>query len=244
MGKKLLLFIVLIITIIVVAIVPSEPWRPRLPKVSATSVYNVTEPDMTFMVNITVTNVTNLYMWIINMSWDPSIVKITTGDSHGLKKGGVYYNIYEGPFLKSVRGTRGLLVSKINNTDGTMTSLSCAYSTTGSGASGSGVLATINFTLLKKGTTTIDINGPSIKYPGLCVLQDSAGNEMAIEVVNGTVSEGGPPLFSIQFWFIATVIGIIVIILEVAALVMLFRRKPVEQQPETEEAEESFEVVP
>jgi len=244
MGKKLLLFIVLIITIIIVAIVPSEPWRTRLPTVSVTSVYNITEQDTTFIVNITVTDVTNLYMWIINMSWDPTIVKITTGDPNGLKKGGIYYNVYEGPFMRSVRGTRGLLVSKINNTDGTIKSLSCAYSTTGSGASGSGVLAMINFTLLKKGTTTIDINGPSVKYPGLCVLQDSAGNEMAIEVVDGTVSEGGPPLFSIQFWFIATVIGVIVIILEVAALVMLFRRKPVEQPPETEEAEESFEVVP
>lgn len=242
MGKKFLLFILIVITVIIVSILPSEPWRPNLPKVSLTSLYNATEPGTTFIVNITVSDVTNLYLWVINMSWDPSIIKITTGDSAGLKKGGVYYNIYEGSFLKSLRSTRGLLVSQINNTAGTIKALSCGFSTSGDGPSGNGVLASINFTLLKKGTSKIDINGPSTKYPGQCVLQDSGGNEMTVEVTDGLVSDGAPPLFSIQFGFgfIATVIGVIVIILEIAGLVILFRRP--EQQKE--EDEESFEGIP
>jgi len=242
MGKKLLLFIVIIITAIVVSILPGEPWRPSLPKVSVTSLYNATEPGTTFMVNITVSNVTNLYLWVINMSWDPTVIKITTGDPAGLKKSGVYYNIYEGSFLKSLRSTRGLLVSKINNTAGTMKSLSCAFPTPGDGPSGSGVIASINFTLLKKGTSKIDINGPSAKNPGQCVLQNSGGTEMAVDIVDGVVSDGGPPFFSLQigFGFIATVTGIIVLILEIAGLVILFRRP----EPLSEEDEEAFEGIP
>jgi len=240
MRKELLLIIVLIITVIIVAIVPSEPWRPQVPTVAVTSLYNMEiEPGQTFPVNITVTDVPDLYMWFVNMSWDPNIIQITTGDPNGTEKDGTYYNIYEGPFMKSIRETRGIYVSKINNTGGTIKTLSCAFKGPGSTLNGSGVLAMINFTLLEKGTAIIDINGPSAEYPGRCVLQDQFGKEMNIEVVDGTVTESGPPPIWTQFWFLATVIGIIVIIAEVAAFYVIIKKRP----PSKKQKEEEFEGI-
>jgi len=238
MSRKLQAFI-LLITVIIVAIVPGEPWRPHFPTVAVTSLYNVTEPGTTFLVNITVIDVTDLFMWIINMSWDPDIIQITTGDQNSLKKGGIYYNIYEGPFLNNTRPTTGLRVTELNNTGGTITKLSCTYVSSGSTPSGNGALAMINFTLLKKGTAIIDINGPSVKHPGRCVLQDSSGNEIIIEVVDGTLTESGPPPIWTQFWFSATIIGIIVIILEVATFYVLIKKKPLSKK----EKEETLEGV-
>jgi hypothetical protein len=240
MRKELLMIIVLIITVIIVAIIPSEPWRPQVPTVAVTSLYNMEiEPGQTFLVNITVTNVTDLYMWFVNMSWDPNIIQITTGDPNGMRKDGTYYNIYEGPFMKSIRDTRGY-VSKINNTGGTIKTLTYAFQGPGSILSGSGVLAMINFTLLEKGTAIIDINGPSVEYPGHCVLQDHSGNEIVIEVVDGTVTESGPPPIWTQFWFLTTVIGIVVIIAEVAAFYVIIKKRPSSKK----QKEEKLQGIP
>jgi len=239
MGKASATFILIIITIITVSIVPSEPWKPHTPTVTIESKYNMTGPGQTFLVNITASDVTNLCIWVINMSWDPTVIKLSTGDQNGLKirlaGKTTYYNIYEGPFMKSIGTTRPLTISQINNTAGTITRLSGAFISTGNPASGSGVIVTINFTLLKKGTTTIDINGPSTTYLGHPVFQDSSFNEMVIEVVDGSVTEGGPPPIWTQFWFLATVLGVIVIILEIYLLFKLITRRPTKPPEEKEE---------
>jgi len=235
MGKASVTFIILIITIITVLIVPGEPWKSHPPTVTVESTYNLTEVGKTFLVNITVSDVSNLFLWVLNMSWDPNVITITTGDTHGLKKSGIYYNIYEGPFMKSLNPTRGLLVSKINLTTGTISKLSCAFSSAGSYATGTGVIAIINFTMVSKGTTPIDINGPSTIYLRHPVLQDPSSNEMPIEVVDGVATVGGPPPIWTQFSFQVTILGVIVIILEIYLLFKLITRRPTKPPEEEEE---------
>lgn len=235
MGKASLTFIILIITIIGVLIVPGEPWKAHPPTVTVESTYNLTELGKTFLVNISASDVTNSYLWVINMSWDPKVITINTGDTHGLKKSRIYYNIYEGPFMKSLNPTRGLLVSEINLTAGTITRLSCAFSSSGSYATGSGVMAIINFTVVSRGATTIDINGPSTTYPGHPVVQDPSANEIPVEVVDGVATDGGPPPIWMQFSFLATAFGVIVIILEVYLLFKLITRRPTKPPEEEEE---------
>lgn len=190
MNKKLLL---ILLVIIIVAFVAYRFWPSPKPTVAISEVYNVTEPGMTFLVNITVTDVSNLKTWAINLSWDPSIIKITTGDPYGLKPIGrnVRYNVYEGPFLKAVRETGTFQVREINNEHGRINRLSCGYEFKGETASGSGVLVTINFTCVSVGTTTIKITGSSDEYPGQSFLEDSTGNEIPHVDKDGKVTDSG-----------------------------------------------------
>lgn len=185
MNKKLLAGILAIVVIIVVAYF----WfrSPTLPKVAVSRVYNVTESD-TLEVNITVYDVSDLDRWAVNLRWNPDILQITTGDPHGLEKRGTHYNIYEGPFLKDVRGTI-MLVNDINNNQGTITFLTAGYLESGETPSGTGVLATINFTVIDTGSSAIEITGPSVKYPGQSILQDSEGEEIAHEDIDGLVTD-------------------------------------------------------
>lgn len=179
------------------------------PKLTVTSVYNIKEPGVTFLVNITVTDVEDLFMWAVDLSWDPNIIKISTGDPHGLYRGGIYYNIYEGPFLKSVRPTL-FLANAIDNTRGNITSLSASYQSPGTAASGSGVLATINFTSINVGTTTIQMTRQGL-------LIDHAGKDIPHEDVNGLVTEKEPPPpppVWTELWFQLTA-GIIVAVIVV-----------------------------
>ena len=199
------------------------------PTVNVTSVYDVKEPGATFLVNITVKDVSDVLMWVINLTWDPNIIKISTGDTNGLKKRGIYYNIYEGPFLKSLRTTM-FLVNAVDNTEGSITSLSAGYMSVGSTTSGSGVLAAINFTCISVGTTTIEITGPSTASSWRSMLIDHTGKEMSHEDVNGVFTENPPPVIPVwtQLWFQTTLVTVAVVV--VAAGYVAIRRKPVEQQ--------------
>lgn len=191
MNKKTLLIItIVIIAIIVIAIVLLVPWGASKPTVKLSSVYNVTK-DQTFLVNVTANDVDDLFKWQTSLKWDPEIIQITTGDTNGLSQEmrGVttYYNIYEGPFLKSVRETR-MLYHTINNTGGEIRSLSVGYAAAGSStASGSGVLATINFTCVKTGATALNITGPSEE--GKSLLMDHTMTDMPHEDENGLVTD-------------------------------------------------------
>ena len=113
-------------------------------------------PGLTFTVNITITNVTDLAGWAIDLSWDPNIIRVTTGDPNGLQPpiNGTFYNIYQGPFLKNVRPT-SFIVNRVNNAQGKIEFLSARHVNMGEG--GSGALATINFTCISVGTTTTQI---------------------------------------------------------------------------------------
>ena len=220
MNKKLrkrhLLMSLMLIAITTVASVAAVV---KVPKVkAATPVVSVStvvakEPGKTFLVNISITGVTDLFLWVLNLTWDPNITKITTGDRAGLYKSRVYYNIYEGPFLKSVRSTL-FFASKIDNKNGKITNLNSGYTTRSSTTTnGDGVLVTINFTLVNVGTTTLDINGPSPTYPGHSMLVDSSGNEIPHEDIDGAVldKEPPPPPIWTQSWFQTSVIAVAVV---------------------------------
>lgn len=207
------------------------------PIVTVTSVYNVKETGVTFLVNITVTDASDLFMWVINLRWDPDMVKISTGDTRGLSDKGIYYNIYEGPFLKSIRSTV-FLANDIDNTEGNITALTAGYLTPGSTGSGNGILATINFTSIDVGTTTMEIIGPSSAYAGQSMLIDHTGKEMSHEDVDGVVSERGPPPpppFWTQLWFQVAVPVIVVAV--VLGYVVIKVVMPARERREAEEEE-------
>ncbi len=236
MRKKITLMLLILIVVTTLRGIPRT--QAAGPVVTVTSVYNVTEPGVTFLVNITITGATSLCAWAINLTWDPDVIKLTTGDPDpnawgDIKKG--KYNIYEGAFLRSI-GDTIFTANRINNKRGEIEKLACAYATSGVGASGDGVLATMNFTSVNNATTTIDINGPSGKYPGQSQLIDNTGVEIVHEDRDGTVTEQGPPPPQIwtQLWFQVTIVVVVVVIIVATAYVRR-KKKIAEYPPESEE---------
>lgn len=172
---------------------------------AVSKIYNVNQTG-TLLVNITVSEVSQMYGWVISLQWDPTIIQVSTGDKNGLLKNRVYYNVYEGDFMKNVSATI-FSVNKVNNESGNITNLSCFFKVTGTTVSGSGLLATINFTLLKVGTTAINITYSS--------LIDRNGGGIDHTAISGLITnqpEPPPPPIWTQFWFQATVVTVIVVV--------------------------------
>ena len=86
------------------------------------------EVNQTFMINITISNVIDLYGWELKLGWNSTLLEAI--------------NVTEGTFLKSDKAT--LFVSKVNNTLGYML-LACSLIGDVPGVSGNGTLATVKF---------------------------------------------------------------------------------------------------
>jgi len=91
-----------------------------------------------FDVNITIANVTDLYGWEFNVTFDPSVLNCT--------------GIVEGPFLKQA-GTTWPLPPKIDNDAGFVFAGSSLFPPPANGASGNGTLATITFNVTANGAS-------------------------------------------------------------------------------------------
>jgi hypothetical protein len=217
------------------------------PKVTLTSIYNLTEDDVgkTFLVNITVSDVSDLLMWVFNLSWDPTVLQVSTGDPTGLLRKGVRYNIYEGPFLKSIRSTV-FVANAVNNTGGTISSLAAGYLAPDGTPSGSGVLVSINFTLVKLATTTVEITGPSADFPGNGMLINQAGKEIAHDEVDGVITDQPPPPpppIWTELWFqLALIIASVAIVLIVVTIKIIIPRRERARAREAQEVIEEEEI--
>lgn len=103
-----------------------------------------TQVGETFKVNITINNVTNLWDWKVRVNWDPQILNLT--------------NVEEGPFLKSGGATLFLWPEGAPQIkDGYIPEIYCALLSSG-GVTGSGVLATLTFKVLRTGSSPILLN--------------------------------------------------------------------------------------
>jgi PKD repeat protein len=98
------------------------------------------EIGQTFMINIKISDVIDLYGWEFKLRWNSSLL-----DAH---------NITEGAFLKGDGNT--FFVSKINNTLGYML-VDCTLVGDVLGVSGNGILATVNFYAKQFGECLLDL---------------------------------------------------------------------------------------
>ena len=232
----ILLLALAITSIVHIHQIPMLETKAATPILRIVDTYNITQLNMTFNVNITITDVSNLFLWVVDLKWNASVIEVTTGDPQGIRRvvGGkyVYFNLYEGPFLKEVHET-SFVCNKIDNTQGELTHLGAAYTSLGSGASGSGLLATMNFTCLSVGETTIEIVDS--------VLMSSQQQSIAHQRVNGTVTGKPPPIPPIwtQLWFQGTIVGIAVV--AVVATTFRYRKKIAQRLPKREK--ETDELV-
>ena len=103
----------------------------------------------TVVVKLHVDNASNLWSWKVQMTWDPTYLRVTSDP-------------VEGSFLNSVNGTL-FLVAPYTSTPGALNEVS--DTSLGSiGATGNGDLATFNFTVLAHGynTTAINLTGAAM----------------------------------------------------------------------------------
>jgi len=105
-------------------------------------------------INLTlyVQDVSSLWSWKVNMTWDSSMLQLAPAN-----------NVTEGPFLSS-NGASTTLFIEAPPTPGNIPELSSTLLENTS-VSGSGALATISFTVLNYGNTTINITDARLLNP-------------------------------------------------------------------------------
>lgn len=226
MKKKLLTISLVLIFTVSLGSLPKTQASPTA--VAISKIYNLTEPGTTFLVNVTIIDTAPLQLWYLNITWDPDIIKVSTGDpSVTLRNWNdphTKYNIYEGPFLNDSRLDEKTIwtVRDVDNEHGIIYGLSSGYMNIGVNPSGNGLLATINFTYVSRGTTTLHISGRE----GHSWLQDPvSGHGIPHEDWDGLVTEHGPPQIWTEFWFQAVTAVIIIVIVAVAAYIVKKRRR-------------------
>ena len=139
--------LVLVVTgLLLLAAITGDSWaNPATISLSPASV-DALAVGGTFTVNVMIADVSNLYGWQINVTFSPSVLSVDS--------------IVEGPFLESVNETMGLQRS-IDNTLGYVLA-SCSfkppYDAIPIGASGSGQLASITFSVKASGGSNLQFD--------------------------------------------------------------------------------------
>lgn len=251
-----LLKIVILLSMTVVTIetfYKIQPVSAQTTKLIVSQFYEFNEPPgTTFLVYINISDVENLNLFVINMSWNPEIIKLTE-DPNGLKpaknttKYGIYFGYSDGSLNTTYctfLNTSYCKVDSVSNDGGWIYKLWAARAS--GGVSGNGTLVILNFTLLQTGTTKIEITGMSNKWPGQAMLIDKYGNEIEHEEVDGIVSDKPPPAPQIweELWF-QVLMGVLVAVIVFAASVSLlirYKPKPKPKKKKVEEEELDLEL--
>jgi len=170
----------------------------------------------TFTVNVTISDVTNLYGWQFNITFDPNVLRCEKAA--------------EGPFLSSVNTTM-YPAPKIDNDKGYVMSSSLFWIPwyPPQGASGSGLLANVTFTVKSGGSTSLHFDSErtylrTVKFPPL------GGDVQAItdfSAQDGSFkgTGGGAGLAGIPFEIVAAVVVVVVVVVGVAGAFYLKRRR-------------------
>ena len=151
------------------------------------SIVDPLTPGSTFNVNITITNVNNLYSWMFCLSWDPTVLNAT--------------DIQEGPFLNQ----NGSQTTAFNGTypeAGTICVNCTLVSQPIVTASGNGTLATVVFSVEHYGDTLLDLHNTTLLDDNLLeishvsedgaftnVMGDIAVKSVEASIYNVTVGE-------------------------------------------------------
>jgi len=127
-------------------------------------------PGDLFSVDVGVSNISDLYAFQFDLTFDPAIISATA--------------ISEGAFLPS-SGATFFFPGTIDNIGGAITFNADTLLGAVSGASGSGVLATIQFSALGPGSSPIGLSN--------VILLDSSLGDISAGVINGSVTVSPEP---------------------------------------------------
>ena len=176
MRKTFAYVLVLSIATFLIAYVPTPA------KASPTSIEVVphsTEPllDEFLIVNITVNDVTDLYLWMFRLGWNKTVLQ--------------FNGINDQPFLEKDGGTTsGIMlspsISEINEA-GRIEEAACSLVGAVPGVNGSGTIATLNFTCLSIGNTSLEFWEESPLHEPKTDLWDSDGETIPHTALSATV---------------------------------------------------------
>lgn len=155
---------------------------------------NDIEPGGTFNVDVTVTDVTNLFNWQFVIRFNPAILHV--------------HNVTEGPFLGSTGEKTIFLTPKIDNNKGNVfagATFLPAPSWPEEGVTGSGVLATIVFNVTGRGTTTLEFKKDEPRLG--TIMAGGVSVELPNDAIDGSFSNGAPEILSVGL-IIAVVVAV------------------------------------
>jgi len=130
----------LLSSILIVLVVASVNAALAEPVVTVNPKISVTAPGESFEINVTVSDVSDLYGWQFNITFNSAILNCT--------------GVEEGPFLEQA-GTIFPLPPTIDNTAGFVFFGESLFPFPPSGANGSGILATITFNVTTEGESNL-----------------------------------------------------------------------------------------
>jgi hypothetical protein len=161
-GAAFLIAIVLVGAVVIgtsrasgAAIISVDPATQQFPSAQVGDVIQV---------NVTVSNVQNLWAWdLVNTTFNPSVLNLT--------------QVSEGPFLKQAGSTFFLWTSESTTAlrQGYVPEISCAL-LENSSVTGSGVIATLSFQVISWGTSQITFNQTTLLDPSQGQISVTAGN--------------------------------------------------------------------
>ena len=184
--KRKMLFLVLITIAIVAMYVYVRPVKPLL---SVSNVYNATEVGSTVLVNVTLSNVPSCMTFGLNITWDPYYLQLTRGTPPF--PGGPPFEVREGEFFAAKNSTTFLFFSSLDPVKGEIRVIDI-FTSSGEYVTGSGVIFTLNFTILRAGTSAVELNPPTKNYTQSAI-GDKDNRNVDHDEVNGTVTIEGPP---------------------------------------------------
>jgi hypothetical protein len=138
MNRKTIIIASAIIVILILAVVAYLFMNRTTVYVDPQTIKEGANQD--FQVNVTVSNVANLYGWEFKLGWNAAILGLV--------------NVTEGPFLASIHDT--IFSHKLNETNYHVV-VDCSYRGDVLGANGNGVLATIRFHVNEAGNCTLNL---------------------------------------------------------------------------------------
>jgi hypothetical protein len=195
----------------------------------------------TILLNVTVSNIPSIIGCDVNLAFNSSVLQVTTGNRKGYLIGNTRFDIYEGSFFTTVSGSTIFLLNGVNNAHGSINAIYEGFTKTGVNASGSGILASINFTCVNANTNTfINVMNNSI------LLKNSTAN-IQNQIVNGFVTANpppAPPSVWTELWFQATLIVIVIeIIIVVLGILLTLRGWRAQAETEIKERDELDELL-
>lgn len=163
------LFRMSLITLLFSMAVPHIGAQQTVVSVFPTS-YTVPEIGVTFVINVTIQDVNNLYGWELKLYY-PNDILNGTGVTEGpfLKTGGMSTFFWVQEFTDSYNETHGRVW------------VSCTRLATAPGVDGDGALASITF-------NSTSLNGPSVLHLADVILGDPAATEIPCTLYDGEVT--------------------------------------------------------
>jgi hypothetical protein len=130
--------------------IPPLSAQPATATVSVVPSSVVASVGQNFSVDITAANVSNLYGWEFWLSWNSSLLNVSS--------------VIEGPFLKAGGGSNTFFYYTLNSTGGSLVA-DCTMLGQVSGVSGSGTLSTITFKVENAGECPLDLYNATLVDP-------------------------------------------------------------------------------